>query len=224
MATMTSTEIVGDQCLELRGLDWEGYKTMLRLRGERPVPRMVYLDGTLFLMSPSFPHERLGERLGYFVMEVVVGLNIPFVPAGHTTLRRRTRRGGVEADKSFYLANEARVRGKNRIKLRFDPPPDLAIEAVYSHGATAAVAVLRRLRVPEIWVCGEFELRILVRRANGRYVKVEASAAFPFLTAAEIFAWVQRPQSVSETEWVKELRVWVRDTLLPRRQAHRADG
>ena len=189
---------------------------MLRLRGERGVPRMTYLDGNLWLMSPSFSHERLAERLGYFVMEVVVGLDIPCVTAGHTTFRRKKKRGGVEGDKTFYLANEERVRGKINIDLRVDPPPDLAIEAVYTHGATPAVKVWRRLGVPEVWACDEDCLRILVLQANGRYVESETSVAFPFLTAAEIFEWASRLQIVSETDWVKDVRRWVQETLIPR--------
>jgi Uma2 family endonuclease len=212
-----STTIPGDQCVEMREIDWKGYVTMLRLRGERPIPRMIYLDGSLFLVTTSFPHERLAERLGIFVIEVVVGLDIPCVPAGGTMFRRREKRGGVEGDKTFYLANEVRVRGKEKIDLRTDPPPDLAIEAVYTHAAAAAVEVYRRLGVSEVWLCDEEGLHILVLRANGRYAESEASAAFPFLTEGEIFSWVGRPQSVSETEWVKEVRRWVRETLAPRR-------
>src|SRR4051812_26773863 len=98
MATTTptrSTQAEGDQCVALRGIGWEGYTTMLRLRGDRGMPRMVYLDGDLLLMSPSFPHERLAQRLGWFVMVLVEELDIPCVPAGRTTLRRRKKRGGV---------------------------------------------------------------------------------------------------------------------------------
>jgi Uma2 family endonuclease len=202
-----------DQCVEWHGLDWKGYVTMLRLRGERHIPRMIYLDGSLYLVTTSFPHERLAERLGLFVMEVVVGLDIPCVPAGQTTFRKRKKRGGVEGDKTFYLANEARVRGKDKIDLRVDPPPDLASEAVRTHAATAAVEVYRRLGVPEVWVCDDKRFRILVRQANGRYAEAGASAAFPFLSPGEIDEWVRRPQTVPETEWLKEVRRWVRDTL-----------
>jgi Uma2 family endonuclease len=211
-----SVPVAEDQCVEWHGLDWKGYVALLRIRGESRRPRMVYLDGTLFLMTMSFPHERLAERLGLFVMEVVVGLDIPCVPAGSATFRRRKKRGGVEGDKTFYLANEARVRGKDDIDLRRDPPPDLAVEAVHTHGITAAIEVYRRFGVPEVWACDHDGLRILVRQANGRYAEAATSAAFPFLSAAEIFDWVRRPQTVSETEWVQDVRRWVRDTLAPR--------
>ena len=220
MATTQATQpetVAGDQCVALTDVDWKGYSTMLRLRGERGVPRMVYLDGELFLMSPSFSHERLKERLGDLVKAVVMVLDIPCVTTAQTTFRRRKKRGGVEADHSFYLTNEERVRGKERISLRIDPPPDLAIEAVSSHDADAAIEVHRRLGVPEVWVCDLFELTILVRQPNGRYAESATSAAFPFLTAAEVSDWVHRPQSSTETEWLRDVHRWVSETLPARR-------
>jgi Uma2 family endonuclease len=220
MATLTPkrrTTLDGDQCVEMRGIDWKGYLTILRLRGERGRPKIVYLDGDLYLVTTSFPHERLAERLGIFVLEVVVALDIPCNPAGQTTFQRQKKKGGVEGDKTFYLANEARIRGKNDIDLQTDPPPDLAIEAVFTHAAQAAVEVYRRFGVPEVWLCDTEGLRILSLQEDGQYAEVAASAAFPFLTAAEIFSWVGRPQTVSESQWVKEVRLWVRETLIPRR-------
>ena len=212
------TKVGGDQCVTLHRIGWVGYSTMLRLRGERGVPRMTYLDGDLWLMSPSFSRERLAERLGWFVGEVVVGLKIPCIPAGHTTFRRRKKRGGAEGDKTFYLANEARIRGKDTIDLRVDPPPDLVIESVYTNSVTPALAVWRRLRVPEVWACDEDRLRILVLQANGRYAEAKTSLAFPFLTTAEIFDWASRPRTVAETEWAYEVRRWVQEVLVPRAQ------
>jgi Uma2 family endonuclease len=212
-----SATVEGDQCVTLRGLDWKGYLTMLRLRGERPVPRMIYLDGELSLVSPSYFHECLAERLGLLVMVIVEELRIPCKMAGSTTFRRKAKRGGVEGDKTFYLANIDRILGKDDINLRIDPPPDLAVEAVHTHDASAAVEVYRRLGVPEVWVCDGDELSIFVRQGNGRYAGSESSAAFPFLKAGEIFDWATRPGTTSDTDWVRELRRWVGETLVPRR-------
>jgi Uma2 family endonuclease len=219
MATATikpTREVDGDQCVEFNDIGWKGYCTLLRLRGDHSMPRMVYLDGTVWLMSPAFPHERLKKRLGWVVEVIVEELDIPCVPAGSTTFRRRIKRGGVEGDQSYYLANEERVRGKEKLHLRTDPPPDLAIEAVHSHDADAAIEVYRRFKVPEVWVCDEAELVILVLEPSGRYAASATSAAFPFLSAAEVFDWVSRPQTLTETEWIKGLRRWVRRTKKPR--------
>lgn len=186
----SNREAEGGQCVEFPAIGWKGYLTLLRLRGERSTPRMVYLDGTVWLMSPTFPHERLKKRLGWIVEEVVRIFNIPCVATASTTFRRRAKKGGVEGDETYYLANEARIRGKDKISLRTDPPPDLAIEAVHSHDAEAAIEVYRRFRVPEVWICDEAELVILILQANGRYAVSPTSASFPFLSAAEIFGWV----------------------------------
>jgi Uma2 family endonuclease len=210
---------VGDQCVAIRDIGSKGYCTLLRLRGDRPMPRMVYLDGTAWMMSPSFHHERLNKRLGWLIEAVAVELDIPCSAAGATTFRRRAERGGVEGDQTYYLANEERVRGKNNLHLKTDPPPDLAIEAVHSHDADAAIEVYRRFKVPEVWVGDEDEVRFLVLQPNGRYAESSTSASFPFLTAAEVYDWVRQPQTEPDTDWIKQLRTWVKRTLKPRFRA-----
>jgi Uma2 family endonuclease len=212
----STREADGDQCVALSDIGWMGYMTLLRLRGERSTPRIVYLDGTAWLMSPASPHERFKKRLGWIVEEIVRAFGIPCVATASTTFRRRAKKGGVEGDETYYLANEARIREKEKISLRTDPPPDLAIAAVYSHDAEAAIEVYRRLRISEVWICDEAELVILVLQPNGRYAASPTSASFPFLSATEVFGWVSRPRTVSDTEWMNDLHRWVRRTLKPR--------
>lgn len=225
MATTTATTEpitaapAGDQCVVMRGVGWEGYSTLLRLRGERSRPKMVYLDGDVYLMSPAFAHEFLKKRLAHLVAEVVVGLDIPCIPSGETTFRRKKKKGGAEADESFYLTNLAAIeakQGKEDIHLRRDPPPDLAIEAENTHAADAAVEVWRRFGVREVWVADGTSFRILVLDERRRYAESPASVVFPFLTAAEIGDWLARPLAGSETAWIKAVRGWVRDVLAPR--------
>jgi Uma2 family endonuclease len=213
-----TTEIDADQCVVFRNIGWNGYTTLLKVRGERSIPRMVYLDGNLSLMSPSFTHEYLEERLGILVTEVVVGLVIPCIHSGSTTFRRRAKRGGVEGDKTYYLANLDRIRGKKKISLKVDPPPDLAIEVVVSHDADDAVEVYRRFWVPEVWICDENQLTILVLQPDGQYVPSERSQAFTFLTASEIHSWISRSDYDSNTAWAIDLRCWIAEVLAPRYQ------
>jgi Uma2 family endonuclease len=210
------TEADGDQCVLLRDVDWRGYSTLLKMRGERSVPKIIYRDGSVILVSPSYAHEHLKERLGRLVTEIVRGLKIPCNPPGQTTFRRHAKRGGVEGDLTYYLANEARIRGKKRISLKVDPPPDLAIEVAVTRDPADAIEVYRRFRVPELWICEHDGLTILVLQSDGRYAKTEHSLAFPFIAAEEICEWVHRPQNVSETEWLGDFHDWVRDVLVPR--------
>jgi Uma2 family endonuclease len=209
----------GDQRVEFVGIGWEGYLALLKIPGEKSRPQIIYLNGDAYLVSPSSIHERLADRLGTFVRVVVEELDIPCEPTRETTFHRRDMDAGVQPDDSFYLANYRPIAakdGKENIDLDVDPPPDLVIEVVHTHPAAQAVEVLRRLGVPEVWVCDKDGLRFLVRKKNGRYVEAEKSQSFPFLTTTEVFDWVARPGMASMTRWIKELRRWVQDVLAPR--------
>ncbi len=200
-------------------VDWDFYRKILRLRGERGVPRVLYLDGSLYFMTPSHIHETIKERLSVFVKLIAIGLSIPCRPAGSMTLKKRSKEAGVEGDATFYIASVPRIAGKRSPDLRRDPPPDLAIEVVYKHGVAAAQEVYRRLRVPELWVAYEQRFEIFVLGKQGgryRYTPAERSLAFPFLTAAEIADWIARPWGEDETPWMQEVHRWVLETLAPR--------
>lgn len=211
----------GDQRVEFLDIGWEGYEAILRVQNDRSRPQMIYLDGDLILLllSPAHFHERLNDRPGTLVRVVVEELDIPCVPTRENTFFRREKEAGVQPDGSFYLANYGPIAAKDgqvNIDLRVDPPPDLVIEAVHTHDATAAIEVWRRFQVPEAWACDRDGLRILVRQANGRYTEAEVSSAFPFLKASEIFDWARWPREASELEWSRGVRRWVREVLVPR--------
>jgi Uma2 family endonuclease len=212
----THEAVEGDQCVTLHRVDWRGYSSLLRIRGEGRVPRITYLDGTVWLMSPAYVHERLSTRLGLMVMTITLELGIPCTPAASTTFRRKKKKGGVEGDQTYYLTHEPMIRGKDELSLKVDPPPDLAIEAVNTNDATASIEVYRRFGVPEVWVCDASEMQILVLQPDGRYAQARTSAVFPFLTADEVLEWVSRPVDGPETSWLRLVVQWVKETLKPR--------
>lgn len=55
-------------------------------------------------------------------------LDVHVESLGSTTFRRGDLDRGFEPDSYFYIRNAASVRGKKRIDLSTDPPPDLVIE------------------------------------------------------------------------------------------------
>jgi len=211
--------IDGDQTVVLRQVGWEGYETLLRLPGNSP--RLLYLDGDVFLMAPSHIHELWVDRLGTFVRELIVELQIPCIPTRETTFRRGRGEGGVQPDDSFYLANRGPIAARQRktdLDLQVDPPPDLVIEFVHTHDAIKAVEVLRQLGVPEVWVGHENRLQFLIRDENGQYREAERSLAFPFLTTAEVFGWVARTDLELYSDWARALRRWIAEVVAPRIQ------
>ena len=214
----------GDQRVDFHGITWEGYEVVDRLRGERSRPKMVYLDGSLALVSPSYTHEYDKKRFAEFIHELIAGLQIPCFPSGETTFRREAEEAGAEPDESYYLASAARIRGKRKtLNLRDDPPPDLVIEVVHTHDPSNAVEVYRRLGVPEVWVWERGGLRILLLEANSSYAESETSRSFPFLSASEVVGWITHLEADTETAWIIKVRRWVATTLAPR-LGHPPDG
>ncbi|CAN5909252.1 Uma2 family endonuclease [soil metagenome] len=220
-ATLEPSSAVGESGVVLHGIGWDGYETIMKLVGDRRYPRLLYRQGNLIMMSPSRPHERPSERLGLLVMEIAAGLRIPCCPTAMTTFRRADLDQGIQGDKTFYLDNEARIRGKDEIDLMVDPPPDLVIEVEITNPAKHAVAIWSQLGVPEIWVFKgkSGSLRFLLRQADGTYAESETSASFPFLKSNEVAEWINRPETIAESEWLLQVRDWVRHTLAPRRAA-----
>ena len=139
------------------------------------MPRMVYLDGSLFLdvsvVSARTPH---GTARLVRLEVVVEELDIPCIPSGSTTFRRRAKRGGVEGDQTYYLANEARSGARSTSTSRSIRLPTWRSRSSVTHDADAAVEVYRRLKVPEVWVCDQDELTILVLQPDGQYAEVES--------------------------------------------------
>jgi Uma2 family endonuclease len=224
MATVTTyvqgtrRNAAGDQCVTLYDVGWGGYQQVLRVRGERSRPKIIYLDGDVYLVTTSYLHEFLRKRFGTFVTEVAVAMEIPSRPSGETTLGIETEKGGVEGDETYYFANFEFLKGRAAIDLKDDPPPDLAIEVVHTHAANAAIEVYRRFGVPEVWVWEDASVRILALRPNGEYAEWPTSLSILTLKAAEITEWIGRPEGESELDWVVELRRWAREVLAPRAQ------
>jgi Uma2 family endonuclease len=196
-----------------------------------PNLRMIYCDGRLTLLTESRKHGWYGERLGQLVIALAEGLKIPWEDAATATYRKKAKKGGVQGNKTFYLADHAKLmRGSKNIDLKTQPPPDLAIEVEVSHSADDAVVVWGRLGVPEVWrfdpIAGEFGFWL--RRSDGTYAAEERGLASPMLTAADILEQMKRADRVGADIWHVGLGAWVRKVILPRerraRLKRRKDG
>ena len=64
---------------------------------------------------------------------------------GSTTYKRKNLRRGFEPDSCFYFKNERRMRGKKRLNLAVDPPPELVVEIDISSSESEKASTLRRV-------------------------------------------------------------------------------
>jgi Uma2 family endonuclease len=202
----------------LYDIPWSVYRALRAADDTRGV-RMSYLDGTLELMSPEYIHDKVGFRLTYLIMAVVVELDIPSACAGSTTFRRpgkRKKKGAAkEPDTCFYFANEHLIRDKDKINLKGDPPPDLAVEVDNTTDSEEKLPIYARLGVPEVWRydVGTKELIFDRLQPDGTYLSIARSECLPMLTPVLVQEGLDLCQGVSESRWGRMLRDWVRERL-----------
>jgi Uma2 family endonuclease len=200
-----------------RGLD-----RYLKLVGDRKGPLVKFHDGSLTLVSPSYRHDRSSDQFDDLIKTICDVLGIDSLAAASTLFRRPGMAHGIEADRSYYIANEPAVRGvQDEIDLSVYPPPDLMVEIVATHDVARTLMICRELRVPEVWVyrVRKRSLEFLVLDADGKYAPAPTSRAFPFLTPADVLPWAKPHEGESDRLWRARLRAWVRDVLGPRARA-----
>src|SRR5258705_1908556 len=136
--------------LLLEGISWDFYQTLLRETSERRL-YMTYDEGRLEIMAPLPEHERIKTLIGGFIELISLERNIPMCRLGSTTFHRKRLAKGLEPDECYYIQHEQDVRGKKRIRLGFDPPPDLVVEVDISYRALNRERIYAAMGVPEIW-------------------------------------------------------------------------
>jgi Uma2 family endonuclease len=187
------------------------YSRLLRAFAERPGIRLTYDRGDLEIMSPLLEHDDDGRFLGDLVFVLTEELGLPLKRGGSTTLRRRLRRRGIEADECFWIANAHRMAGRRRLDLRTDPPPDLAVEVDVTHSSLDRLGIYAALGVPEVWRLDGDSLTFHVMGADGAYAGAAASKSFPLLEPAVLLGFLQEArQAGDENAVVRRFRDWIR--------------
>jgi len=198
--------------LVLNDISWEMYEKLLDVFAEHPGLRMTYYQRTLELMTPLPEHERYSWTLGRLVAALSEELGMEIVGLKSTTWRSKPKTVGKEADECFYIQNEALVRGKLKIDLTVDPPPDLAIEIDVTHASIDKMAVYAELKVPEVWHWQKGKLTLNILTDTG-YVESESSLAFGSFPVKELAQFMQPDPQKGENARLREFREWVRQQL-----------
>jgi Uma2 family endonuclease len=195
--------------LVLHDIDWETYEKLLEIFAEHPALRMTYYKGTLELMTPLAEHERYSWTLGRLLVVLSEELGLEILGLKSTTWRSQPKAVGKEADECFYIQNEATVRGKLKIDLTSDPPPDLAIEIDVTNSSLDKLAVYAELKVPEVWRWQDGKLTVNILTDAG-YIESETSLAFGSFPIKELTRFMQLDSQKGENARLREFREWVR--------------
>ena len=179
-----------DQRVVLEGVTWEDYERLLELRGERPMPRMTYLEGTLELMTTSKEHEKQKKKLARLLEVWATERGILFEGFGNYTIKERAVKRGLEPDECYVVGAVDRER------------PDIAIEIVWTSGGIPKLEVYRLLGVREVWFWQRGKIAFHALRGD-RYEPIDQSEVLPDVDAALLAECMRTP---SQTEAVQLLR------------------
>ena len=199
-----------EQIVQLSGISWQTYEALLAEIGDRQI-RLTYNRGNLEIRVPSPEHQRFKTIMGRFVETLAEELDVRIEPLGSTTFKR-PELSGAEPDECFYIQNISAVKGKKRIDLNQDPPPDLVVEIDITSRSENTLQVYADLGVPEVWIYNGSRLRIN-RLENGEYVEGELSLAFPSLPILEIVRFLEQAETMDYLELVKAFRNWVKSQI-----------
>jgi Uma2 family endonuclease len=181
-----------DQRIVTYSVPWSHYEAQLALRGDAPVPRMAYLEGTLELMSPSKEHERAKSYIGLLVAAYALERGIDLSPYGAWTLKSAPKESGVEPDECYIVGSD-----QNK------PFPDIAIEVIWTSGGIDKLEIYRRLGVGEVWFWRDGRIDIHVLRQE-RFELVARSSVFPDLDVALLTSFLDRPTATQAVRAFRE--------------------
>jgi len=206
---MTVVETQGVGQVLLYDVSWSTYETLLADLDLRAT-RLTYDRGNLEIMSPSREHERLKRLIGRMIETMTLEWNIPISSGGSTTIKSEMKKRGLEPDECYYIANEARMRGKDDFDINVDPPPDLVVEVDITRSSLNRMDLYAAFGVPEVWRYDGTTLHVTQLQRDGTYAPQGQSPSFPLLPLAEIPRFLDQRNATDETNWIRSFRQWVR--------------
>ena len=191
----------------LENVTWKELETIIAELGEHRAARIAYDRGILEIISPLADHQFDKEIISDLVKALLEELNIEFRCLGSTTFKNQFMAQGIEPDQCFYIQNEAVIRGKKRLDLTIDPPPDLALEIDIT--SRTHLNIYQGLQVPEVWRFENGILQINLLQ-DGVYVESKSSLNFPNLPLiAVIPQYLENSRTIGRNATLKAFRNWL---------------
>lgn len=191
----------------LHHISWATYESLLRDNPDTPSTRLTYDRGDLLIMVTSLEHEEISCIIARLIQLLAEEFEVENRAFGSATYKRKDLQRGFEPDSCFYFKNEARMRGKKRLDLTKDPPPDLVVEIDITSPSIRKLPLFAAFGIPEVWRFDgrQVEFHLLEK---GTYRKSENSSALPQVTAEVITKFIHEGLQMGHLKWVKKVRTW----------------
>lgn len=198
------------QILHLSAVDWKSYVRMRRIFSDRTGVRMTYDRGELEIMTLGLDHEFPVDFLGFLIRLLAIEISVAIAGGGSVTMKYRKKKRGLEPDRCFWIANEAKMHNVKKSDLRIHPPPDLALDVDVTSSSIDRMSIYAKLGVPEVWRLSGSKLTFHALRRNGKYAVISHSSAFPKVTPADISRFLTMSAAKSQSAAVAEFRKWIK--------------
>jgi Uma2 family endonuclease len=200
------------QKILLHDVSWQEFEEILDELGDHRAARVAYADRDLEIMTPLPEHEDDKEITSDLVKALLEELETEFRCLGSTTFKNEKMAQGIEPDQCFYIQNERIIRGKKRLDLSIDPPPDLALEIDLT--SRTHPNIYEKLRVPELWRFEQGTLQINILQGD-QYAIASESQIFPGLNLREaIPKYLKQSKTEGRNVTLKAFRKWIRANLI----------
>ena len=208
---LSRIQVPPGQRVVLQDITWQEFESVLEELGEHRAARIAYENGLLEIMAPLPEHEDNKEIIGDLIKDLLEELDVEFRSLGSTTYKSEGMMKGIEPDQCFYIQNEPAIRGKKRLDLSIDPPPDLALEIDVT--SRTHRSIYAALKVPELWRFENGNLQINILRQD-RYEESPESSIFPNLPLSEaIPRYLRESKIVGRNKALKAFRQWVKEQI-----------
>lgn len=206
---MAAVQTALEQQVILNDVSWDAYHRFNEEHGPQGSTRFTYNEGTLQITVRGYEPERLNRLIASLVEAIAEEFGQDFENAVSNTFQREDLLKGFEPDSCFYLRQPAAVRGKKRLSLTTDPPPDLVIEIDITTNTLNILPIFAAVGVPEVWRYETDSLKIYQLAAES-YVGAAESAMLPGVRAEDLTAHIAASQHLKRTEWLRQVRAWAR--------------
>ncbi|MGH9799003.1 MAG: Uma2 family endonuclease [Blastocatellia bacterium] len=193
------------QSVVMYNMSWDFYQRMLTEQEDTSSPRLTFNQGTLEIKVASFQHEQINRQLAELFTSIADELGIDFVHSGSTTFDREDLQRGFQPDSSFYTQNADQIRGKLRINLSLDPPPDLVLEIDITHPSLNKLPIFAVLGIPEVWRFSDDVLTIL-KLDGGEYREQDQSGVLPGVSSERLTQLLNDSLEMKRADWLAAVR------------------
>jgi Uma2 family endonuclease len=207
---MLATAAPAEDRVLLRNISWETYERLLAEQVDVTGTHFYYDDGNLEIVVVNLGHEAANRTLARIAEITAVETAGDYVATGCTTFKRDDLEKGFEPDSSFYFRRADEVRGKDKIELPADPPPELIVEVDITSSSLNHFPLYAAIGIAEIWrYDGK---RVCFHRLEGSvYNTIDVSVALPPMTAGQATVFVERVRHEKAIDWLRAVRQWIRD-------------